>query len=679
MAPLKSTNQYTTSSLHEPVKILANQESLAYFPPKTIPEFFHECCEKFKNSPALAYDNSSEEQGSNDKSWNYVTYGEYEGHVEKAALALIYLGVEQRTSVSVLAYNSPEWFYIQFGALRINAVVAGIYTTNSAEAVFHILSTSDSSVVIVDSSHQMAKIREIRSRLPMLRAAVQLYGPYDFSEKDQRDGYYRWEDLMRLNLSDTLGPELVLRERNVAPNECALLIYTSGTTGMPKGVMCSHDGILYLTHAIYEKLDNLYPCKERTVTYLPLSHIAPQYFDIFMSMENGSLVYFADKNALKSTLTSTMLKARPTRFFGVPRVFEKFHEKFMQMEATLSLKEKYLRSLARSMMMHYHLDRIEGKPTSSWKYWWASKLTQRMKESLGLDQLKLCMVAAAPTSLELKHFFLSLDLPLTEAFGMSETSGGILYNLDMANLATAGKPLHGIETKILNANAKGEGELLVRGRCNFMGYVKEPEKTKNAFTMDNWIFTGDLSSIDNDGNVYINGRLKELLITAGGENIPPILIEASIKKELPCISNVFVIGDKRKYLTVLLTFKTEMDPHSGYPLDKLLNETIEWLQQLGFHYTHLSQMLHIDMPENLQNFNPCSVHVKLDEKIKLALKAGIERYNEKAISNAHRVQYFRVLPHDFSFATDELGPTLKTRRNIIIEKYSKIIDQMYKQ
>ncbi|XP_059221733.1 long-chain-fatty-acid--CoA ligase heimdall-like [Stomoxys calcitrans] len=245
-------------------------------------------------------------------------------------------------------------------------------------------------------------------------------------------------------------------------------------------------------------------------------------------------------------------------------------------------------------------------------------------------------------------------------------------------------------------------QIMLRGRTNMMGYLREPEKTESAITEDGWILSGDVGYIDDQGYIYINGRIKELIITAGGENIPPNHIEALIKNELPCISNAVAVGDHRKYITVLLTFKTYIDPDTGYPLDELLPETIEWLQGLDLHYTHLSQMLHISLPDTLQDFDVNSVNIQLDEKLQKALEEGIERSNLNAISNAQKVQYFRVLPHDFSIPTGEfgnqrheehndcdnnilifysihIGPTLKIRRNIVHQKYAQIIDSMYKQ
>ncbi|XP_061389846.1 long-chain-fatty-acid--CoA ligase heimdall [Musca vetustissima] len=673
MASLKPATNYTSCSLHEPVKILASEESLSDISIQTIPEFFHQCCERFRDYPALAYKDKLEQ-------WATVSYEEYERNVERAALALLYLGVEPRTSVGILSFNCPEWFYVNLAAVRINAVSAGIYTTNSAEAVFHILETSDASVVVVDDTKQLQKIRSIRASLPQLKAVVQLHGPYDFDKEQQEEGYYRWSDLWEMEFSTSLREELLEREREVAANDCALLIFTSGTVGMPKGCMISHDGILYCAKTINRCLPYLQQGGEKIISYLPLNHMAAQLFDMFMGMEFGAVTYFADRNALKGTLGRTLQEVQPTVMFGVPRIFEKMQEQLMLLEANSGCLKRCLLQRARNYMQQYHLNRLEGKPNSCMKYWLASKLTNRIKHAIGLGSIKDCIIGGAPVTEELKLFFLSLDLPLTDVFGMSETSGGIIFNFEKTNLLATGKPVEGVEIKIKDPTGeKNEGELLVRGRTNFMGYLKEPEKTKDTVTDDCWILTGDVAYLDTEGNVYVSGRIKELIITAGGENIPPVHIESLIKKELPCLSNVMAIGDHRKYLTALLTFKTDIDPHTGYPMDTLLPETKEWLASLDLHYNHLSEMLHIELPENLQDFDPNSVEVQLDNKVQLALEAGIERYNLQAISNAQKIQYFSVLPHDFSIPTGELGPTLKIRRNIVHTKYAKVIDKMYQK
>ncbi|XP_061389845.1 long-chain-fatty-acid--CoA ligase heimdall-like [Musca vetustissima] len=647
MSNLKPALSSTTCSLHEPVKILASEENLLQIKPQTIPEFFHACCERFRDRPALAYKDEGVEE------WTTISYGEYEKNVEQTALLLLHLGVQPRTSVGILSYNCPEWFYVNLAVTRINAVSTGIYTTNSAEAVHHILETSDASVVVVDDSQQLEKIRAIRSSLPQLKVVVQLHGPFDFGGEAQTEGYWRWSDLFQMQFSPSLREDLYRRERQVMANECALIIFTSGTVGMPKGCMISHDAIVYLTQAINHRFDFLNRGHERIVSYLPLNHVAGQLYATFMAMDNGTLTYFADRNALKGTLVKNFIAVQPTMLFGVPRVFEKIHEQLLKLEERSNCFRRMILQNARAAMLEYHVQRIKGKPTSFVKYWLASMVINRIKNALGLSFVKDAVIGGAPSSDELKSFFMALN-------------GG------------TGIPVEGVEIKIKDPKgSRGEGEILMRGRTNFTGYLKDPLRTKEAVTEDGLILSGDIGYLDARRNLFISGRIKELIVTAGGENIPPVYIEDRIKKELPCLSNVMAIGDRRKYLTALLTFKTDMDPNTGYPQDTLLPESKEWLATLGLHYTHLSEMLHMAMPGNLLNFDPSRVEVQLDEKLEKALKSGIERYNRQAISNAQKIQYFTVLPHDFSIPTGELGPTLKIRRNVVHNKYAKVIDRMY--
>ncbi|XP_075149658.1 long-chain-fatty-acid--CoA ligase heimdall-like [Haematobia irritans] len=679
MTSFRAATNHFSCCLNEAVQILASSNSLNEFKPQTIPQFFRTCCQKYSNLPALVVKNQTFDTSQIQENWTIISYREYEINVKKAALALLHLNVKPRTSVGILASNCPEWFYIHLGAIQINAISTGIYTTNSSDTIHHVLHTSEASVVIVEDSQQFEKIQNIKEKLPNLQAIVQLRGPYGFSKSEKTKGYYRWIDLMQMEWNTDLNEELHLRDLALAPNDCALLIFTSGTVGMPKGVMVSHDAILYTAQAVSKSLPNLCQGNETIISYLPLNHIAGQFFDIFMAMLNGTKVFFADRNALKGTLGQTMIEMKPTRMLGVPRVYEKLQEKLMSMEANYWTVFKKLMGWAREVTLEYHLNPGKRKSLSYLKYCIASLWVSRCRKNLGLDKLKSCFIGGAPVPKELKLFFMSLDQPLTVCYGLSETCGIVVYNFDYNDLEAVGKPIGDIEVRINKDTGNGKGEVLMRGRMNFMGYLKEPQKTKETLTGDGWLLTGDMGHLNLEGNLYINGRIKELIITSGGENMPPNYIEDLIKKELPCLSNVVAIGDRRKYVTALLTFKTFIDPETGYPLDILLPEAVDWLSSIGQHYTHLSHMLHIQLPDDLQNFDPNTVQIKLDDPIYRALEAGIKRANEKAISNAQKIQYFSVLPHDFSVPTGELGPTLKSRRSFIHEKYTQFIEEMYQR
>uniref|UniRef100_A0A6P4FJQ7 long-chain-fatty-acid--CoA ligase n=1 Tax=Drosophila rhopaloa TaxID=1041015 RepID=A0A6P4FJQ7_DRORH len=616
MNDLKSATSYTSTSLHEAVKLRLDEPGSfsKTVLPQTIPQFFREACEKYADLPALVW----ETPGSGVDGWTTLTYAEYQQRVEQAALMLLSVGVEERSSVGILAFNCPEWFFAEFGALQAGAVVAGIYPSNSAEA------------------------------------------------------------------SSELKEVLVARESRVRANECAMLIFTSGTVGMPKAVMLSHDNIIFDTKSAAAGLQDVQIGKESFVSYLPLSHVAAQIFDVFLGPSHAGCVTFADKDALKGTLIKTFRKARPTKMFGVPRVFEKLQERLVAAEAKARPYSRLLLAQARAAVAEHQITLMAGKTPSIYgrtKYWLASRVIKPIREMIGLDNCRVFLTGGAPTSDEMKQFFLGLDMPLGECYGMSESGGAITLNVDINNLYSAGRACEGLTLKIQDPDCNGQGEILMRGRSIFMGYLGLPEKTEETINEEGWLLSGDLGYFDPKENLVISGRLKELIITAGGENIPPVHIEELIKKELPCVSNVLLIGDHRKYLSVLISLKTKSDGKTGLPLDVLREETIEWLRDLDIHETRLSELLSIPSDLQLPSDNAAqaaALEITAEPKLLEAIEEGIKRANKHAISNAQKVQKFALIPHEFSLATGELGPTLKIRRNIVHAKYAQVIERLYK-
>lgn len=382
---------------------------------------------------------------------------------------------------------------------------------------------------------------------------------------------------------------------------------------MPKGVLISHDNITWNCKQVETCFGSPKKAREVFVSYLPLSHVAGQFMDVFLAMYVGATVYFADKNALKGTLAKTLRIARPTRFMGVPRVFEKFQEALIQQTSSVSFLKRYLLSWGKQQSFSHHMDTIQGKPTMSLQYLLATKTIMRVvKTGMGLDRCSSMLVGAAPTALEVKEFFLGLDLPLLELFGMSETAGPLtLVNPEGLQLNSVGKCLPGTYIKILNPDKDGIGEMVNKGRNVFMGYIGDEEKTGEALDENGWLHTGDLGCVDENGFLRITGRIKELIITAGGENIPPTHVEELVKNQLACVSNAFLVGDHRKFLTILITlkvrrregenenfgidweflFQTEMDANTGAPKDELNVETKAWLKELGLQYTKLTEVI----------------------------------------------------------------------------------------
>jgi long-chain-fatty-acid--CoA ligase ACSBG len=300
-----------------------------------------------------------------------------------------------------------------------------------------------------------------------------------------------------------------------------------------------------------------------------------------------------------------------------------------------------------------------GSHSAPWGFALASLLLGQIKQKIGLDRVKYACTAAAPIGDATLNFFGALDIPVYEIYGMSECTGPhTASNRGSHLVGSTGPSLCGLETKIMHdasRDKKGEGEICYRGRHVMLGYMTDAEKTKEAIDADGWLHSGDVGRLDDDGMLYITGRIKELLITAGGENIPPVPIEDAIKAAAPAISNVMVIGDKKKYLTALVTLKTTPKEDGSFS-DELTAEALN----VASGITTVSDAIE-------------------SEEFKAHVQAGLDAYNKNAISNAAKVQYFQILPSDFSVPTGELGPTLKLRRSKVVEKYSNVIDSMYKK
>lgn len=647
-------DSYVSTDPAVPVKLRIAKEGLAALDPLSVPDLMDRTVRDHPDHPAMVFRNAQ-------KHWQTVTYREYRERVHHMAKVFIKLGLEPLHTVAVLAFNSPEWFVSELSAIHAGGIITGVYTTNSAESTQHVLESSRAQIVVVDDAKQMEKILSIRSNLPNLKAVIQTMPPYAPYVK-REDGFYRWSELEEMNVDD-VEEEYKNRLANIAINQCCCLVYTSGTVGNPKGVMLSHDSLTWDSYSIGKRLHQIRYAEEVLVSFLPLSHVAAQMVDIFLTLQFACTVYFADKDAMKGTLLNTLQEAKPTRMLAVPRVYEKIQEKMLAVGAQSGAAKKLVAGWAKSVTLQHHLNAMEGKPTNSWQYRLVKNfILSKVKDALGLSRCLTLATAAAPMDRETKKYFMSLDMPINEAFGMSESSGAhSLTAPDSYNFDTIGKPLGGCETKIDKPDERGHGEICMRGRHILMGYIGEEAKTREALDDEGWLHSGDVGYVDEAGFIYITGRIKELIITAGGENIPPVHVENLVKNELPFVSNAFLVGDKRKFLTMLITLKTQMNLDTGAPKDELTPETIAALKEFGVEYSKLSE---------IHAAGPCP-------KVLKAIQDGIDRANKKAISNAQKIQKFALLTADFSVPGGELGPTLKVKRNVVVANNTDIIEKFY--
>lgn len=574
------------------------------------------------------------------------------------AKSLLHIGLERFQGVSIIGFNSPEWTIADVGAIFAGGVAAGIYTTNSPSACEYIAKHSDSAVVVCEGVKQLEKFLAVEKNLPKLKALVMWNDAVPDSIQSSVP-VYGFEDFMKLseNVSDEALKERMDAQR---PGHCCTLIYTSGTTGDPKAVMISHDNVIWTIESVIGMIKRNFNHEmnnnDRLVSYLPMSHVAAQLIDIWLPICGGLQLFYAQPDALKGSLGVTLKEVRPTFFFAVPRVWEKIAEKMWEISAkTTGIKKRIAqwakdKGAQKSQLAQY--GNSGGVPCG---FGVASAVVlMRVKEALGLDQCIASFSGAAPISREVVDYFGTLDLPVFEFFGQSEATGPQTCSMRSSwKIGTCGRTIDGSNTKVV----PGTDEMIFSGRNIMMGYLKGEAQTKETIDEDGWLHSGDCGKIDEDGFMSITGRIKELIITAGGENVPPILIEDTIKEELPILSNVMVIGDRRKFLSALFTFRVTVDSE-GHPSDKLDAKVLDICKQIGSSATTVAE-------------------AKADPKVKEYLDAGLKRANGRATSRAQNIGKYHLLDTDFSISGNELTPTLKLKRKIVLEKYEELIESLY--
>lgn len=643
---LAPATDYVVTKRDQAVKLRMSQKGPGSEKPLTVPSMFYQTVQRVPNHPAIAVKRGG--------IWIQWTYQQYFSDTQKAAKALIKLGLEPLHGVGILGFNSPEWFIANNGAIFAGGFTVGIYSTNNADACKYVALNSQCNVIVVENNQQLKKILQVWDDLPDLKAVVQYTG--EVAEK--RDNVYSWKEFMELS-SQVSDDALQHRLSLLAPNKACCLIYTSGTTGNPKGVMLSHDNLCWTAGKAVDNAALLY-ASEVQLSFLPLSHIAGSLTDIYGAMACAATVYFAQPDALRGSLLGTLKEVRPTVFVGVPRVWEKMVEGIKHKSREFGFFKKKIGAWAKSVGYRTTIAEMNHEPLPG-AFKIANIMLKKAKGELGFDRCRIFMSGAAPIMKETIEFFYGLHIPLMEVYGMSECSGPhTVCSLDRFRTSSVGTEIPGVQTKLADKDEEGNGEVRMYGRHVFMGYLDEEEKTKETFDEELYLMSGDIGKKDKDGFLFITGRKKELIITAGGENIAPVPIEDTVKECLPCVSNCILIGDKRKFLSMLITLKVDVNMDTLEPTDNLTAVTVDWVKAQGSGSTKVSDIL--------------------DHKDAIVLKAiqkGIDKANERAISRAQKIQKWSLLPRDFSIPGGELGPTMKLRRPIVHKMYAKTIDAFY--
>ncbi len=560
-----------------------------------------------------------------DDAWVVRSFEQVLETVRSLSQGLIGLGVEKGDKVSILGNTRPEWTYFDFAALSAGAVVVPIYQTNSPEECQYVLENSDAKVVVVEDDEQMEKIREIRSRLPLLEHVVRMTG--------SSDDAISLEDLSARGASgDDAAWEA--RWRSVTPDDICTFIYTSGTTGPPKGCIISHGNYRAMLDMVNET--SVIEEEDLTYLYLPLAHSFALLIQLG-SFDLGATLAYWERDPLK--ILPNLSELKPTYFPSVPRIFEKIYTAATSgMDKEGGIKKAIFNwsiEVGKKVRAAERADRKPGFLLRK-RYEFADKQVLSKIRGLFGGNLRLAVSGAAPISPEILSFFDAAGVLVLEGWGMTETStAATISKPDDFKVGTIGKPFPGCEIKIAE-----DGEILVKGPNVFQGYYKNEEATRETI-VDGWLHTGDIGEIDSDGFIKITGRKKDIIITAGGKNITPANLENEIKQH-PLVSQCVVVGDRKPYLVALVT----LDPE----------DAAAYAKERG-------------LPED-------PAQLAMNGDVLAAIEAHVDKINEK-FARVEQVKKVAILPRDLSQESGELTPTLKVKRAVVTAKHEQEIEQLY--
>jgi len=554
--------------------------------------------------------------------WKETNWGSYADETTQAGRALIGLGLEPGQTVCILGFNRPEWVIMDVAAMGVGGAPAGIYTTCSPVEVRYIVAHAEAPLILCEDEGQWNKVKEELANTPNLKHVVMMKG----APKIADDMVMTWEEF--LSKGDAVEEKAYFdRVESLDLNALATLIYTSGTTGPPKGVMLSHHNLAWTAGKAIDIVET--SPNDRSLSYLPLSHIAEQMFSIHTPITTGSRVYFAESI---EAVPENLKEVQPTVFFGVPRIWEKFHAGIAaKLKGATGVKAKLVQW---AMKVGWEANKAPGQPKGL-QYRLADKLIfSKLKPAIGMGSARVCVSGAAPIAREVLEFFAHLDLVVLEVYGQSEDTGPTTFNLpDTYRFGSVGPAIDGVTVKIAD-----DDEILVKGPNVFLGYYKDAEAT-NATLIDGWLYSGDLGSFDKDGFLNITGRKKDIIITAGGKNITPKNLEAGIKNH-ELVDEAVVIGDRRKYLTALVT----IDPEAGPP----------WAEANGEDPSALNE----------------------SAKLRASIQAHIDEMNQH-FARVEQIKKFTILHRNLTIEDGELTPTLKVKRAKVSDHFADDIEKMY--
>jgi long-chain acyl-CoA synthetase len=560
-----------------------------------------------------------------DGAWTDVTCKEAADQIRSAALGLIAEGVKPGDRVALLSATRYEWPILDFAILAIGAVTVPIYETSSAEQVRFVLADSGAVLVLAETDAHAHKIEHLADELPELGKVLRIEGSGTAALDALADA------------GKSVDPkELDDRLAGIKAADPATLIYTSGTTGRPKGCQLTHSNLVYEIRGAKDCFPTLLDKGEKMLVFLPLAHVLARAITMAAFVNTVTLGFTSDiKN-----LVPIFSVFKPTLVVSVPRVFEKVYNtaeqnarndgkgRIFEIAANTAIEFSKAQDTGGAGLLlkarHALFDRL---------------VYGKLRAALG-GECRGAISGGAPLGARLGHFYRGVGLTIYEGYGLTETSAAITVNrIDDVKVGSVGKLLPGNSMRI-----NDDDELLVKGGVVFSGYWNNEEETKAVFS-DGWFHTGDLGAIDDEGFLTIIGRKKEIIVTAGGKNVAPAILEDRLRAH-PLISQAMAVGDAKPFIAALIT----LDP-----------EAFEgWKQR--------------NSKESGASVGDLAADPDLVAEIDLAIKEA-----NQAVSKAEAIRKFRILPVDFTEDTGELTPTMKVKRKVVAQKFATDIEALYEK
>jgi long-chain acyl-CoA synthetase len=551
--------------------------------------------------------------------WQDVTAARFLGEVSAVAKGLMAAGIEAGDRVALISRTRYEWTLVDYAIWFAGAVTVPLYETSSADQIGWILRDSGARAVLAEGKGHLARIAEVRGDL------------------EQLNHVWAFEDnaidvLTRLG-ADISDDDLEKRRTTATPLDLATLIYTSGTTGRPKGCMLTHGNFMFELAVAVDELDELFAEDGSTLLFLPLAHVLARIVQVGCVRSRTRLAHSADIKALVPDLAAY----RPTFVLAVPRIFEKMFNTASQRATADGRGRMFDRAAETAIAWSRGLDR--GGPSLAVRARHAaySRLVYgRLRESLGGD-CRYAVSGGAPLGDRLGHFYRGIGLTVLEGYGLTETTAAITVNTPEAHkVGTVGRPLPGTAVRVAD-----DGELMCRGGQIFAGYWNDETATAEVLERDGWLHTGDVGEVDDEGFVRITGRKREILVTAGGKNVAPAVLEDRLRAH-PLVSQCLVVGDGQPFIAALVT----LDPEAA----------AEW----GAAHNRSRRVA--DLAD--------------DPELRAEIATAVEDANQ-AVSRAESIRKFTILDHDWTEEGGQLTPSLKLKRSVVLRECRDEIADLY--